>query len=102
MLTIGDIVALAKQGYKPSDIKELLALTGGETDDKQNTPPADEKDPADEEEPEEKADDDKPNYEKLYNDLLKEKQEANRRQENAGEPPVDTQEALNKIMRKFM
>jgi len=27
MLTIGDIVALAKAGYKPADVKELMQMT---------------------------------------------------------------------------
>lgn len=30
MLTIGDIIALAKNGYKPSDIRELMSLDTAE------------------------------------------------------------------------
>lgn len=31
MITIGDIVALAKSGYKPADVKEIIALSKEET-----------------------------------------------------------------------
>jgi len=33
MMTIGDIVALAKAGYKPADVKELIEMTKEEEKD---------------------------------------------------------------------
>lgn len=33
MMTIGDIVALAKAGYKPADVKELIEMTKEEKKD---------------------------------------------------------------------
>ena len=72
-MTFNDILALAKQGYKPADIKELLALN---TDQQENIPdeehiPAEEAPeiPAKEtEQPEEKKADEKqePDYKSLY------------------------------------
>lgn len=37
MMTIGDIVALAKAGYKPADVKELIEMTKEEEKDIETT-----------------------------------------------------------------
>ena len=37
-ITLNDIVALAKQGYKPGDIKELISLSEMANADKQEEP----------------------------------------------------------------
>lgn len=52
-LNFGDIVALAKQGYKPADIKELMALDIPETPEAPETPEPPAENPA----PPEKSDD---------------------------------------------
>ena len=36
-MNLSDIIALAKQGYKPADIRELIAL-GNEQEQKQKQP----------------------------------------------------------------
>lgn len=88
-----DLIALAKQGYSPKDIKDLLALAEPEPEDPKDTEPEDPKDtepeqkdpkdpepvvPEDKKPPEQQKDD--TDYKKLYTDLLKETQERNRRQ----------------------
>lgn len=45
-LNFGDIIALAKQGYKPADIKELMALDIPETPEAPETPEPPAEDPA--------------------------------------------------------
>ena len=59
-MNLSDIIALAKQGYKPSDIRELIALRNEQEKQKQpdpqsdpepNTPPAPVAEPAPEQEP---------------------------------------------------
>ena len=46
-MLFSDIVALAKQGYKPSDIKELMALAEEKPVEKPEEGPADQKDEPD-------------------------------------------------------
>ena len=59
-MNLSDIIALAKQGYKPADIRELIALGNEQEKQKQpdpqpdpepNTPPAPVAEPAPEQEP---------------------------------------------------
>lgn len=81
MLNLTDIVALAKQGYKPSDIKELIELTktegpeGGADDQEQQPKPDEHEKPSEEgEKKDNKPSDDQPvdykeEVEKLKNQL---------------------------------
>lgn len=78
-MTFNDILALAKQGYKPADIKELLALNTDQTDsipEEEHLPSEEAPEiPAKEtEQPEEKKEDaqPEPDYKALYEKSQKE------------------------------
>lgn len=63
MLNLTDIVALAKQGYKPNDIKELIELTKEAPEDNkgdQGTQPKPDENKPDENKPDEKSSEYKP------------------------------------------
>lgn len=106
-LSIPDIVALAKAGYKPGDVKELITLSEKVSDPKPEEQPAATAEPsnpatesAEPKKATENADTDpepkkvvdyKELYEKSQNDL-KAAQEANRKQDasgNASDPTED-------------
>lgn len=119
MLNLTDIVALAKQGYKPNDIKELIELTkeapaGPETDEQ---PKPDEKPAEDKPEEEEKKDgeaspdqlDYKNEVEKLKaqlqeteNKLLKLQKENVRRNADTDDNKQSDAEAFADVMKEFM
>ena len=117
-ITLNDIVALAKQGYKPGDIKELISLSEMANADKQEEPQKaagaiDEPKPADPEpivatenkasdEPEQKDDVD---YKKLYEQSqsdLKKAQEVNLKKDNAPAQPEDPIKDLKAIISTYM
>ncbi len=117
-ITLNDIVALAKQGYKPGDVKELISLSETVNADKPEEPQKaagaiDEPKPADPEpvvatennasdEPEQKDDID---YKKLYEQSqsdLKKAQEANIKKDNAPEKPEDPIKDLKAIITTYM
>ena len=62
-MKFSDILDLARQGYKPSDIKELMSM---ETEPKTETKPETEPETKPETKPETE-----PDYKKLYEDTLK-------------------------------
>lgn len=66
-MTITDIVALAKNGYKPSDIKELIALAEEPKDSENSKDSIDSKESENSKESEETKE---PNYETLYRQTL--------------------------------
>lgn len=106
-LSIPDIVALAKAGYKPVDVKELITLSEKVSDPKPEEQPgatAEPSNPATEspeaKEPTENAEkasepDKEVDYKELYEESLKNlkaAQEANRKQDasgNASDPTED-------------
>lgn len=113
-MNFSDILALAKQGYKPADIKELLAIEIHEPDDSQPEikdaansqalPDAAQDEPINADAPAESAAGDI-DYKKLYeteklkNELLQ-KENINR---NYGQENVKTEEEeLHDIIRGFM
>lgn len=117
-ITLNDIVALAKQGYKPGDIKELISLSekadAGIPEEQQKAAGAiDEPKPADPEakeptenvkpnEPEQKDDVD---YKKLYEQSqsdLKKAQEANIKKDSAQDQPEDPTKDLRAIITTYM
>jgi hypothetical protein len=118
MLNLTDIVALAKQGYKPNDIKELIELTkeapAEPTSDEQPKPdekPAENK-PEEEEKKDGEASPDQLDYkeevEKLKaqlqeteNKLSKLQKENVRRNADTGDKKPDA-EAFADVMRSFM
>lgn len=122
MLNLTDIVALAKQGYKPNDIKELIELTKeapeGKPEDQEKQPKPDEPEKPSEDKPkeEEKKDggaspeqlDYKEEVEKLKaqlqeteNKLSKLQKENVRRNADTGNEKPDA-EAFADVMRSFM
>ena len=89
-MTITDIITLAKQGYKPADIKDLIELSNkqpGEQEIEKETDPDDAGDPEQEDDPEEQIDPE-PDYKKMYEDIKKEMQRKNVR-ENSQNPEDD-------------
>lgn len=122
MLNLTDIVALAKQGYKPNDIKELIELTKeapeGKSEDQEKQPRPEETEKPSEDKPkeEEKKDDEassgqldyKEEVEKLKAQLqetkdklsLLQKKNTKRRADTGDEKP--DAEAFADVMRSFM
>lgn len=111
-----DILALARNGYTPADIKELLALKVDEPEAKPHSeehsddvPPADEK-PEGEKEPKTEAEEE-PDYKALYEESqknlkeaqknLEEAQKANIKQSINKETPDDNKTVYD-IVRSFM
>lgn len=100
-----DVVALAKAGYSVKDVKELIALSKEEPKDEvkeeSKDMPKDEvkKEPKEEpkDEVKEEPKDDKPDYEKLYKDLIK----SNTNKDNSGNEKSDD-ELLADLVRDFM
>ena len=85
-MKFSDILDLARQGYKPSDIRELLSMTEPEPEQKPEPKPETEPEP----EP-------KPDYKKMYEDTLKKidaLQKANQRQ-----PVEEHKDTVNDIIR---
>lgn len=84
MLTIKDIVDLAKAGYKPADVKELIELSKSNDDTSSDVPPAEpESDTAEENNPQIDAPaggtedaKDGPDYKSLYESTKKELEKA--------------------------
>ena len=123
MLNLTDIVALAKQGYKPNDIKELIELTKeapeGKPEDQEKQPKPEEPEKPSEDKPkeEEKKDgeaspdqlDYKNEVEKLKaqlqeteNKLSKLQKENVRRRADPDEPEKSDAEAFADVMKSFM
>ena len=109
MLNITDIIALAKQGYKPSDIKELLELgqatepipdesAQGETPDEKETIPEDKPEP-EKEDPEKDAEALRAEIISL-NDKIKELQKQTVRQDISGEVLTDEQK-FEELVKNF-
>lgn len=103
-MNLSDIIALAKQGYKPGDIKELIDMAKPEpveTPEPVEAPKVIEKEEPQAEEP--KAAE--PDYKKMYEEsqaALKKAQEANRRQPAPEPVKVNEEEQLADIVRSFM
>lgn len=80
-MKLNEILALAKQGYKPSDIKELIALAedeGESTPETKGEPEAPAEEPAEESEqenepdkPQDKVEEPKLDYKKMYEEQQK-------------------------------
>lgn len=123
MLNLTDIVALAKQGYKPNDIKELIELTKeapeGKPEDQEKQPKPEEPEKPSEDKPKEeekkdgKASPDQLDYkeevEKLKaqlqeteNKLSKLQKENVRRNADPDEPEKSDAEAFADVMKSFM
>ena len=115
-LSIPDIVALAKAGYKPGDVKELITLSEKVSDPKPEEQPAATAEPSNpatesaepEKAPENAEPDPEPdkevNYKELYEESLKNlkaAQEVNRKQDASGTAP-DPSEDLKAIIASYL
>lgn len=121
-MKLGDIISLAKLGYKKEDIEELISLADTAADPESTEPengpedePAgepEERSPEPDEEPEKTADDHKPeqDLEALRNQIadlkrqLENAQKQNINKNNSGSGPdrPSDQDVLNDVMRNFM
>ena len=93
-MKFSDILDLARQGYKPSDIRELLSMEI-EPKPEPKPEPEHEPEPKPEPEPEQKPE---PDYKKMYKDTLKKLdalQKANQRQ-----PVEEHKDTVNDIIRE--
>lgn len=93
-MNLKDIIELAKQGYKPSDIKELIALSNDNdsTEDKQEDKPEDKSEDKSEDKPEDKPED----KDRIIEELRKKLQNENL----SGEDKIKTStEILNNLVK---
>ena len=100
-----DLIAFAKDGYKPADVKELLEMQieSNQPDPEPEPTPEPEPEPTPEPEPEPEPE---PDYKKLYEESqvkLKEAQKANvnRDVSNSGDNSSD-EDIVNDLFRSFM
>lgn len=107
-ISFGDIVALAKQGYKPADIKELMALDTPEEPEAPETPepPAPTETPKDTETPAKATgqpaeDTTKDAVIEALKAKVAELQKTNQTANQSGNTP-DPQKDLDDIVRSFM
>lgn len=121
-MKLGDIIALAKLGYKKEDIEELISLADTAADPDSTEPengpedvPAgepEERSPEPDKEPEKTADDHKPEQDLIalqnqITDLKKQlenaqKQNINKNNSGSGPDRPSDQDVLNDVMRNFM
>ena len=116
-MKLTDIIALARQGYKPEDIKELVALADSDDNEgsagDEGTPEAAPETQPDDPQPEsddegEKASDrkaDEPDYKALYEKTLKDlkaAQSENVKKESSEPERVSEDEALLSMIEKIL
>lgn len=112
-LGILDIVALAKAGYKASEVKELMSMDIQETApvdggadnpaDKDKQPPAENS--AKETEKDKEGDPEEENnidYKSLYEEKCKELEKAQNANVHQNQPEIKPQKTLDDIVRSFM
>lgn len=93
-MTLSDIIALAKQGYKPNDIKELLDIAATSNTPVTAEEPADV--PASAEEPAEpEKKEDEPDYKALYEQSQKDLKEAQKANARNPQPEVKTETGID-------
>ena len=92
-MKLTDIIELAKQGYKPADIRELLKI---ETE----TEPQPQQDP--EPQPEQSAEDPEPDYKTLYEEEKAKRQAAARKQEVAKDDTKSVEDTLLDIAKMYI
>lgn len=100
-MKLKDLLALAKQGYSLSDIKELEALAEADEPEKEENEPGSEEPNEPDDGGEEVPDEPEVDYKKLYEkslDDLKKAQEANRKH-NVGEVQKSDQDVLDELIR---
>lgn len=90
-MKLTDIIELAKQGYKPADIRELLKI-GTETEPKSEPEPDQ---PAEDPQPE-------PDYKQLYEEEKAKRQAAARKQEVAKDDAKSVEDTLLDIAKMYI
>ena len=110
-MKLTDIIELAKQGYKPADIRELLKIeTETEPQPQQDPEPQPEQsaeDPepeqsAEDPEPEQSAEDPEPDYKTLYEEEKAKRQAAARKQEVAKDDTKSVEDTLLDIAKMYI
>lgn len=86
MLSIKDVVSLAKAGYKPADVKELIELSKEEPAPKEEEPTPKEEEPTPKEEPAPKEEPEI-DYKVKYEELLEANRKAALTRDNSGSEP---------------
>lgn len=86
MLSIKDVVSLAKAGYKPADVKELIEMSKEEPAPKEEEPTPKEE-PAPKEEPKEDPKEPEIDYKTKYEELLEANRKAALTRDNSGSEP---------------
>ena len=103
-MKLTDIIELAKQGYKPSDIRELLKI-GTETEPQQDPEPEPEPEAQPDPEPEPEAQPDpkpEPDYKQLYEEEKAKRQAAARKQEVAKDDTKSVEDTLLDIAKMYI
>ena len=98
-MKLDDIIALAKQGYKPSDVKELIELSKDEPEYE----PEDEQEDELEDEPEDELEDEKQKEIDELKEQIKKLQEKNARKDNSDNGDLKSDdEKLVDLFRDFI
>lgn len=104
-MKLKDIIDLAKAGYTPADIKELVSLTVPEPEPEPTEPEPTEPEPTKPTEPEPEPTEPEPDYKKLYEEekAAREKlQHDFRRQEIEDEDEIQDETLIENLVRDFM
>ena len=106
-MKLTDIIGLAKQGYKPSDIRELLKIeTETEPEQPAEDPQQEPEQPAEDpqQEPEQPAEDpqQEPDYKQLYEEEKAKRQAAARKQEVAKDDSKSVEDTLLDIAKMYI
>lgn len=103
-MKLTDIIELAKQGYKPADIRELLKIET-ETELQPQQDPEPEPEAQTDPEPEPKAQTDpepEPDYKQLYEEEKAKRQAAARKQEVAKDDSKSVEDTLLDIAKMYI
>ena len=98
-MKLTDIIELAKQGYKPADIRELLKI---ETETEPKTEPETETAAADPVQEESPAADPVPDYKQLYEEEKAKRQAAARKKEVAKDDTKSVEDTLLDIAKMYI
>ena len=102
-MKLDDIIALAKQGYKPSDVKELIEFSKDESKDEPEEEPKEEPEEEPKDEPEEEPKDEKQKEIDELKGQIKKLQEENSRKDNSDNEDLKSDdEKLVDLFRDFI
>ena len=101
-MKLTDIIELAKQGYKPADIRELLKIETETEPQPQQDPEPQPEQSAEDPEPEQSAEDPEPDYKTLYEEEKAKRQAAARKQEVAKDDTKSVEDTLLDIAKMYI